>query len=87
MTKCVQVTLSCLHRGDTMDMKVLIAGKWLALAGPANRQGHVHHRREMAGRDAHFRGTQGTAIIGLFGGAAAWTGASERTLQRLQQGL
>ena len=37
----------------------------------------------IAGRDSRFRGTQGTAIIGFFGGAAAWTGVSEKTLQRL----
>ena len=37
----------------------------------------------IAGRDSRFRGTQGTSIIGLFGGAAAWTGASEKTLVRL----
>ena len=36
----------------------------------------------IAGRDSRYRGTQGTSIIGLFGGAAAWTGVSERTLQR-----
>ncbi|MGI9356539.1 MAG: rhodanese-like domain-containing protein, partial [Rhizobiaceae bacterium] len=29
------------------------------------------------------RGTQGTAIIGLFDGTAAWTGACEKTLKRL----
>jgi rhodanese-related sulfurtransferase len=37
----------------------------------------------IAGRNSRFRGTQGTSIIGLFGGAAAWTGASEKTLKKL----
>jgi rhodanese-related sulfurtransferase len=37
----------------------------------------------IAGRDSRYRGTQGTSIIGLFGGAAAWTGVSEKTLKRL----
>jgi rhodanese-related sulfurtransferase len=37
----------------------------------------------ITGRDSRYRGTQGTAIIGLFGGAAAWTGVSEKTLKRL----
>jgi NADPH-dependent 2,4-dienoyl-CoA reductase/sulfur reductase-like enzyme len=37
----------------------------------------------IAGRKSHYRGTQGTAIIGLFGGAAAWTGVGEKTLKRL----
>ena len=54
----------------------------LALAGPANRQGRIA-ADVIAGRDAHFRGVQGTAIVGLFGGALAWTGVSEKTLQRL----
>ena len=34
------------------------------------------------GRRARYRGTQGTAIVGLFGRAAAMTGASEKTLRR-----
>ena len=54
----------------------------MALAGPANRQGRIA-ADVIAGRDARYRGTQGTSIIGLFGAAAAWTGASEKTLQRL----
>ena len=37
----------------------------------------------IAGRDSRFRGTQGTAIVGLFGAAVAWTGANEKTLDRL----
>ncbi len=37
----------------------------------------------IAGRNSRFRGTQGTSIIGLFRAAAAWTGASEKTLNRL----
>ncbi len=35
----------------------------------------------ICGRDSRYRGTQGTSIIGLFGGAAAWTGVSEKTLE------
>ena len=37
----------------------------------------------IAGRDSRYRGTQGTAIIGLFGGAVAWTGLSEKTLKKI----
>jgi len=61
-----------------------VTGQWslLALAGPANRQGRIA-ADVIAGRDARFRGTQGTAIVGLFGGAAAWTGVNEKTLQKL----
>ena len=54
----------------------------IALAGPANRQGRIA-ADVIAGRDSRFRGTQGTSIIGLFGAAAAWTGASEKTLNRI----
>ena len=70
--------------GDAVEVKDRLTGEWglLALAGPANRQGRIA-ADVIAGRDSHFRGTQGTAIIGLFGAAAAWTGVSEKTLQRL----
>jgi NADPH-dependent 2,4-dienoyl-CoA reductase/sulfur reductase-like enzyme/rhodanese-related sulfurtransferase len=70
--------------GDAVEVKDTITGQWslVALAGPANRQGRIA-ADVIAGRDSHFRGTQGTAIIGLFGAAAAWTGASEKTLIRL----
>jgi rhodanese-related sulfurtransferase len=54
----------------------------VALAGPANRQGRIA-ADVIAGRASRFRGTQGTSIIGLFGGAAAWTGVSEKTLKRI----
>ncbi len=37
----------------------------------------------IAGRDFRFRGTQGTSIVELFGSAVAWTGASQKTLNRL----
>src|SRR5206468_10398320 len=52
------------------------------LAGPANRQGRIA-ADVIAGRESRFRGSQGTSIIGLFGAAAAWTGASEKTLKRI----
>jgi NADPH-dependent 2,4-dienoyl-CoA reductase/sulfur reductase-like enzyme/rhodanese-related sulfurtransferase len=70
--------------GDAVEVKDFITGEYglVALAGPANRQGRIA-ADVIAGRDSHFRGTQGTAIIGLFGAAAAWTGVSEKTLNRL----
>ncbi len=70
--------------GDAIEVKDFGTGQWslIALAGPANRQGRIA-ADVIAGRDSHFRGTQGTSIIGLFGGAAAWTGVSEKTLKRL----
>jgi rhodanese-related sulfurtransferase len=73
--------------GDAVEVKDFVTGEWslVALAGPANRQGRIA-ADVIAGRDSRFRGTQGTSIIGLFGGAAAWTGASEKTLNRIGDG-
>ncbi len=70
--------------GDAIEVKDFVTGEWslIALAGPANRQGRIA-ADVISGRDSHFRGTQGTAIVGLFGAAVAWTGVSEKTLQRL----
>jgi NADPH-dependent 2,4-dienoyl-CoA reductase/sulfur reductase-like enzyme/rhodanese-related sulfurtransferase len=70
--------------GDAVEVQDVVTGQWglVALAGPANRQGRIA-ADVIAGRDARYRGTQGTAIIGLFGAAAAWTGASEKALQKL----
>jgi NADPH-dependent 2,4-dienoyl-CoA reductase/sulfur reductase-like enzyme/rhodanese-related sulfurtransferase len=70
--------------GDAVEVKDFVTGEQslVALAGPANRQGRIA-ADVIAGREARFRGTQGTAIVGLFGGSAAWTGVSEKTLRRL----
>ena len=70
--------------GDVVEVRDYISDEWshVPLAGPANRQGRIA-ADVIAGRDAAFRGTQGTSILGIFGGAAAWTGVSEKTLLRL----
>ena len=70
--------------GDAVEVKDFGTGQWslIALAGPANRQGRIA-ADVICGRDSRYRGTQGTSIIGLFGGAAAWTGISEKTLKQL----
>lgn len=70
--------------GDAIEVRDFVTGEWslVALAGPANRQARIA-AEVITGRDAHFRGTQGTSIIELFGAAAAWTGASEKTLKRV----
>jgi NADPH-dependent 2,4-dienoyl-CoA reductase/sulfur reductase-like enzyme/rhodanese-related sulfurtransferase len=70
--------------GDAVEVRDVVTGEWslVALAGPANRQGRIA-ADAIAGRASRFRGTQGTSIIGLFGAAAAWVGASEKTLKRL----
>ena len=68
--------------GDAVEVRDFVTGKWslIALAGPANRQARIA-ADVIAGRDSRFRGTQGTAIVELFGAAVAWTGANERTLK------
>lgn len=70
--------------GDAIEVKDFMTGEWslVALAGPANRQGRIA-ADVISGRKASYRGTQGTSIIGLFGGAVAWTGVSEKMLQKL----
>lgn len=70
--------------GDAVEVKDFVTGEWslIALAGPANRQGRIA-ADVIAGRSSRFRGTQGTAIVGIFGAAMAWTGVSEKTLKRL----
>lgn len=70
--------------GDAIEVKHYVSGEQslIALAGPANRQGRIA-ADVIAGKDSKFRGTQGTAIIGLFGAAAAWTGVSEKNLKQM----
>ena len=51
------------------------------LAGPANRQGRIA-ADNIFGRASTYRGTQGTAIVGIFNLTAAMTGASEKSLRR-----
>ena len=72
--------------GDAVEVKDFVTGEWtlIPLAGPANRQGRIV-ADVIAGRDSRFRGTQGTSVIGLFGGTVAMTGANEKTLTRLGQ--
>ena len=69
--------------GDAIEVRDYGTGQWslIALAGPANRQGRIA-AEVICGGDSRYRGTQGTSIIGLFGGAAAWTGISEKTLRK-----
>jgi len=70
--------------GDAVEVKDATTGHWslVALAGPAARQGRIA-ADVIAGREARYRGTQGTAIVGLFGSTIAWTGVSEKLLNRL----
>ncbi len=70
--------------GDAVEVRDFVTGEWtlMALAGPANRQARIA-AEVITGRDSRFRGTQGTAVVGLFGSTVAWTGANEKTLERL----
>lgn len=69
--------------GDAIEVTDFVSGNptQIPLAGPANRQGRIA-ADNIFGRPSTYRGTQGTAILGLFGKTAAMTGASEKTLQR-----
>jgi rhodanese-related sulfurtransferase len=69
--------------GDAIEVKDFISGDpiQVPLAGPANRQGRIA-ADNIFGRSVKYRGTQGTAIVGVFDHTAAMTGASEKVLRR-----
>ena len=69
--------------GDVAQVKDFITGEptQIPLAGPANRQGRIA-ADHIFGRESRYRGTQGTAVVGVFGKTAAMTGHSEKLLQR-----
>jgi NADPH-dependent 2,4-dienoyl-CoA reductase/sulfur reductase-like enzyme/rhodanese-related sulfurtransferase len=70
--------------GDAVEVEDIITGRWalIPLAGPANRQGRVA-ADVIFGREARFRGVQGTSVVGVFGLTVASTGATEKSLKRL----
>ena len=69
--------------GDAVEVRDFVTGlpALIPLAGPANRQGRIA-ADVICGRDAHFRGSQGTAVVGVFDLTLAMTGASEKSLRR-----
>lgn len=69
--------------GDAIEVNdfVLNEPTQIPLAGPANRQGRIAADNAF-GRKSRYRGTQGTAIVGVFDRTAAMTGASEKALRR-----
>ena len=71
--------------GDAIEVTdfVLQSPTQVPLAGPANRQGRIA-ADNIFGRESRYRGTQGTAIVGLFDRTAAMTGASEKMLKRAE---
>jgi NADPH-dependent 2,4-dienoyl-CoA reductase/sulfur reductase-like enzyme/rhodanese-related sulfurtransferase len=68
--------------GDVVEVRDVITGAWslIPLAGPANRQGRIAADNIM-GRSASYQGTQGTAVLRLFGLTAGCTGANEKALR------
>jgi NADPH-dependent 2,4-dienoyl-CoA reductase/sulfur reductase-like enzyme/rhodanese-related sulfurtransferase len=70
--------------GDAVEVKDAVTDQYavVPLAGPANRQGRIAADVIM-GREATFRGVQGTSVVGILGSVVAFTGPSEKTLRRL----
>jgi NADPH-dependent 2,4-dienoyl-CoA reductase/sulfur reductase-like enzyme/rhodanese-related sulfurtransferase len=68
--------------GDMVEVRDYVTGQaaQIPLAGPANRQGRIA-ASHLFGIPLPYRGTQGTAIVRVFGTTAAITGASEKTLR------
>jgi rhodanese-related sulfurtransferase len=69
--------------GDAVEARDFVTGQpaLVPLAGPANRQGRIA-ADVICGRDARFRGCQGTAVVGVFDLTLAMTGATEKSLRR-----
>ncbi|TWT72202.1 FAD-dependent oxidoreductase [Crateriforma conspicua] len=69
--------------GDVAQVTDVVTGlpTQIPLAGPANRQGRIA-ADHIFGRASTFRGTQGTAVVGVFDRTAAMTGQSEKLLKR-----
>ena len=72
--------------GDAVEVKDFVTGQWtlIPLAGPANRQGRIV-ADVLCGRNARYRGTQGTSICKLFNAAIAQTGARNFFTQQNSQ--
>ena len=73
--------------GDAVEIRDVVTGAaaQVPLAGPANRQGRIAAAAILRGDSrpvARYRGTQATAIVGVFDRVAAITGASEKVLVR-----
>ena len=74
--------------GDAIEVVDFVTKQNTAipLAGPANKQGRIA-ADNIAGLNTAFKGTQGTAIIKIFGLTAASTGNNERTLKKTKYAL
>jgi NADPH-dependent 2,4-dienoyl-CoA reductase/sulfur reductase-like enzyme/rhodanese-related sulfurtransferase len=69
--------------GDAVEVREFVTGlpALIPLAGPANRQGRVA-ADAITGRPSRFRGSQATAVVGVFDLTLAMTGATEKSLRR-----
>lgn len=69
--------------GDCIEVTHGVTGKpaFIALAGPANRQGRIV-ADAICGIASRYKGTIGTAIVRAFSLTAACTGANEKLLRR-----
>jgi NADPH-dependent 2,4-dienoyl-CoA reductase/sulfur reductase-like enzyme/rhodanese-related sulfurtransferase len=69
--------------GDAVEVLDFVTGRpaLIPLAGPAARQGRIA-ADAICGRAARYRGTQGTAVVGVFGLTLAMTGGTEKSLRR-----
>ena len=70
--------------GDAIEVTDVVSEMkgQVPLAGPANRQGRLAADHALGRTNAKYRGTQGTAIIRVFGKVAACTGMSEKMLKK-----
>jgi len=70
--------------GDAVEVRDAVTGQCalIPLAGPANRQGRIA-ADNILGRPSRYEGTWGTAILRLFNLTVGCTGASEKTLRKL----
>jgi NADPH-dependent 2,4-dienoyl-CoA reductase/sulfur reductase-like enzyme/rhodanese-related sulfurtransferase len=69
--------------GDAVEVKDFVGGEWslFPLAGVASRQGRLA-ADVILGREARFRGVQGTIVCKVFDITVAATGMSEKSLNR-----
>ncbi len=66
--------------GDAVSVKHFVTGQsaFIALAGPANKQGRIA-ADNICGGDSHYLGSQGSSVLKIFNLTAATTGINEAT--------
>jgi len=66
--------------GDAVSVKHFVTGQsaFIALAGPANKQGRIA-ADNICGGDSHYLGSQGSSVLKIFDLTAATTGINEAT--------